>query len=119
MRLQIAGQADQKRRAEIADIGPALDVVRPCQCQRAVAHVGDEHKQEPADERHERPGINAHRPAQRQGGYAEQEDEVSDGVTEREHGAKRVRVQRRKSRPHERLPYDDAAPGQYDRGVQT
>ncbi len=104
MQLQVAGQSDQERRAHVTDIGPALDVERPRQCQPAVADVGDEHEQEPADERHERPGIDAHRPAQRQGGHAEQEDQVADRITKRERGTKWVRGQRLESRPQDRLP---------------
>ena len=117
MRLEVSRESDQERRAEIDDVGPALEVVCAGEVQLPVADIGHEHEPETADEGRERPGIDLRRVAQSGRRDAEQEHEVADRVAKRERGGQGVRVEGREDGSKERVPDNDAAADDHDQRV--
>ena len=117
MGLEVPGERDQERRAEVDDVGPALEAERPGQVELAVPDVGHEHQAEAADERDEGPDVDLGRVPEGGRGDAEQEHEVADRVAEGERRAHGVRVQRRQDGPEERVPDHDPTTDHDDEGV--
>ena len=114
MRLEVSRESYEERRAEVYDVGPALEAECTGEVQLPVADIGHEHEPQTADECRQGPGINLRRVSQRGRGDAEQEHEVADRVSECERGGQGVRVQGRENGSKERMPDDDAAADDHD-----
>jgi len=117
VRLEVARDRDEERRAEICDVGPAFEAERTREVQLPIADVGHEHEPQAADQCRERPGIDLRRVAQGGRGDAEQEHEVADRVSKGERGGQGVRVQGRENRSKQRVPDDDATADDHDHRV--